>query len=81
MHPSEPTPSSAFAHPLSAPVLETPEWRRMYAADIMAVTPSRPEDPAWLFYTSGTTGLLIPAQAGRAGQSRRAVAGRAEREV
>jgi long-chain acyl-CoA synthetase len=37
-------------------VLETPEWRRMYAADIMALTSRRPEDPAWLFYTSGTTG-------------------------
>ena len=37
-------------------VLETPEWRRMYAADTMAVTPSRPEDPAWLFYTSGRPG-------------------------
>jgi long-chain acyl-CoA synthetase len=37
-------------------VVDTPEWRRIYADDAMAVTPCRPEDPAWLFYTSGTTG-------------------------
>lgn len=37
-------------------VLETAEWRRLYAAEAMPVTPRRPEDPAWLFYTSGTTG-------------------------
>ena len=37
-------------------VTDTPEWHRLYANDGMEITPRRPEDPAWLFYTSGTTG-------------------------
>src|SRR5438270_12499256 len=37
-------------------VTDTPEWRRLCANEAMEVTPRRPEDPAWLFYTSGTTG-------------------------
>ena len=37
-------------------VIDTPEWRRLAANDAMTVTARRPEDPAWLFYTSGTTG-------------------------
>jgi long-chain acyl-CoA synthetase len=37
-------------------VIDTPEWRRLLANNAMAVAPRGPEDPAWLFYTSGTTG-------------------------
>ncbi|MGO8920996.1 MAG: AMP-binding protein [Stellaceae bacterium] len=32
------------------------EWRRFLGGDGMALVERRPEDPAWLFYTSGTTG-------------------------
>jgi long-chain acyl-CoA synthetase len=32
------------------------EWSRMYTRPAMEVAPRRPEDLAWLFYTSGTTG-------------------------
>jgi acyl-CoA synthetase (AMP-forming)/AMP-acid ligase II len=33
-----------------------PEWDRLAAADPMRLTDRAPDDPAWLFYTSGTTG-------------------------
>jgi len=32
------------------------EWRRWLSSDALALLARRPEDPAWLFYTSGTTG-------------------------
>src|SRR5207245_1159353 len=32
------------------------EWRQLQSGDGIALTHRRPEDPAWLFYTSGTTG-------------------------
>jgi acyl-CoA synthetase (AMP-forming)/AMP-acid ligase II len=32
------------------------EWRRLYQGDGIDVVPRRPDDLAWLFYTSGTTG-------------------------
>ena len=32
------------------------EWRRLAAGDGIELVERRPEDPAWLFYTSGTTG-------------------------
>ncbi len=32
------------------------QWDRMVTAAPTALLPGRPEDPAWLFYTSGTTG-------------------------
>jgi len=32
------------------------EWRRLDRGDGIAVAPRRPDDLAWLFYTSGTTG-------------------------
>ena len=32
------------------------EWRRLYDGDGIDVVPRRPDDLAWLFYTSGTTG-------------------------
>jgi long-chain acyl-CoA synthetase len=32
------------------------EWRQWLAGDGAALVQRRPEDPAWLFYTSGTTG-------------------------
>jgi len=37
-------------------VTGTQEWRSLYASEAMEITPRRPEDVAWLFYTSGTTG-------------------------
>jgi long-chain acyl-CoA synthetase len=37
-------------------VTGTEEWRGMYATEPMEIVPRRPEDLAWLFYTSGTTG-------------------------
>jgi acyl-CoA synthetase (AMP-forming)/AMP-acid ligase II len=36
--------------------IDTPEWRAMYTHEAMEIAPRRPEDLAWLFYTSGTTG-------------------------
>jgi long-chain acyl-CoA synthetase len=33
-----------------------PEWRRLLAGDGVALVDRAPADPAWLFYTSGTTG-------------------------
>jgi long-chain acyl-CoA synthetase len=32
------------------------EWRRLYAGEGTDILPRRPDDLAWLFYTSGTTG-------------------------
>jgi long-chain acyl-CoA synthetase len=32
------------------------EWRRLFQGDGIDVAPRRPDDLAWLFYTSGTTG-------------------------
>ncbi len=32
------------------------EWRRLLAADAVGIAPTEPDDLAWLFYTSGTTG-------------------------
>jgi acyl-CoA synthetase (AMP-forming)/AMP-acid ligase II len=32
------------------------EWRRMVGHDGIDLVPRAPDDPAWLFYTSGTTG-------------------------
>jgi long-chain acyl-CoA synthetase len=37
-------------------VTDTPEWRDLYKNDAIEITPRQPEDLAWLFYTSGTTG-------------------------
>jgi len=37
-------------------VTGTQEWQKLYTNEWMEVTPRRPEDLAWLFYTSGTTG-------------------------
>ncbi|MHB2167950.1 AMP-binding protein [Alsobacter sp. R-9] len=37
-------------------VLASPEWGRLSRHDPIAVTERAPADPAWLFYTSGTTG-------------------------
>jgi len=36
--------------------LDTPEYRRLLSAEPMAIAPRAPDDLAWLFYTSGTTG-------------------------
>lgn len=33
-----------------------PRWQRLKASQGVALADRRPEDPAWLFYTSGTTG-------------------------
>jgi long-chain acyl-CoA synthetase len=35
---------------------DSAEWRRLYQGDGIDVAPRRPDDLAWLFYTSGTTG-------------------------
>jgi acyl-CoA synthetase (AMP-forming)/AMP-acid ligase II len=35
---------------------DSAEWRRLYQGDGVDVVPRRPDDLAWLFYTSGTTG-------------------------
>ena len=37
-------------------VTDTKEWRSLYANEPIEIAPRRPEDLAWLFYTSGTTG-------------------------
>jgi long-chain acyl-CoA synthetase len=37
-------------------VTGTPEWHGMYANAAIGVAPRLPEDLAWIFYTSGTTG-------------------------
>jgi long-chain acyl-CoA synthetase len=48
--------------PHAPPTLErliaigSPEYKTLFAADPVAVWPSRGDDLAWLFYTSGTTG-------------------------
>ena len=34
---------------------DSAEWRRLYQGDDVDVVPRRPDDLAWLFYTSGTT--------------------------
>ncbi|HVM80557.1 MAG TPA: AMP-binding protein, partial [Stellaceae bacterium] len=44
---------SALGH---AVVAGGAEWRRMIAADGIDLVSRAPSDPAWLFYTSGTTG-------------------------
>lgn len=36
--------------------VESHEYRRLAGAEPIALQPVAPEDPAWLFYTSGTTG-------------------------
>jgi acyl-CoA synthetase (AMP-forming)/AMP-acid ligase II len=40
----------------AAVVAPGPRWDRLTAAPPATLTGRRPEDPAWLFYTSGTTG-------------------------
>jgi long-chain acyl-CoA synthetase len=45
----------------AAPTAQTMEigaadWRRLLAADPVEIAPTAPDDLAWLFYTSGTTG-------------------------
>jgi long-chain acyl-CoA synthetase len=35
---------------------ESAEWRRLYQGDGIDIVPRGPDDLAWLFYTSGTTG-------------------------
>jgi long-chain acyl-CoA synthetase len=37
-------------------VTGTAEWRKLAQGEEAALVERRPEDPAWLFYTSGTTG-------------------------
>jgi acyl-CoA synthetase (AMP-forming)/AMP-acid ligase II len=37
-------------------VTDTPDWDRLYTGEGMAMAPRQPDDLAWLFYTSGTTG-------------------------
>ena len=36
--------------------VDSAEWRALYRHHPIEPAPRRPEDPAWLFYTSGTTG-------------------------
>jgi long-chain acyl-CoA synthetase len=36
--------------------IDTPEYRRLTDGETIAVVPRAPDDLAWLFYTSGTTG-------------------------
>jgi long-chain acyl-CoA synthetase len=40
----------------SVVVVPGPEWDRLTAADPLPLTDRASDDPAWLFYTSGTTG-------------------------
>jgi acyl-CoA synthetase (AMP-forming)/AMP-acid ligase II len=35
---------------------DSAEWRRLFQGDGVDIAPRRPDDLAWLFYTSGTTG-------------------------
>ena len=49
--------ADAVSSSCRALVIDTPEWRRLYSHRSMEIVPRRPEDPAWLFYTSGTTGV------------------------
>lgn len=46
------------AAPRRAAIISTdsPEYRRMVGSDGMELSPAASEEPAWLFYTSGTTG-------------------------
>jgi long-chain acyl-CoA synthetase len=37
-------------------VIGSPDWKRAFLADPIDPADVRPEDPAWIFYTSGTTG-------------------------
>src|SRR5690242_954395 len=37
-------------------VIGSSDYERLFAADAMAAVPRAPQDLAWLFYTSGTTG-------------------------
>jgi len=36
--------------------VSSPDWPKLLAGDTMAMAEVAPDDPAWLFYTSGTTG-------------------------
>ncbi|HZH26842.1 MAG TPA: AMP-binding protein [Azospirillaceae bacterium] len=48
---------SAAPETLEAVVeVERPDWRRLFHGDPVPMAPVEPMDPAWLFYTSGTTG-------------------------
>jgi long-chain acyl-CoA synthetase len=37
-------------------VLHDPDWRRSLSCEPSAIAEQQPTDPAWIFYTSGTTG-------------------------
>lgn len=39
-----------------ATVIGSPEWEALFSADPIAPVDCLPEDPAWIFFTSGTTG-------------------------
>ena len=44
------------ANPPEFVEVASPEYRRLLAGDELPLSSRAPEDPAWLFYTSGTTG-------------------------
>ena len=49
--------TSAPSPDLRVIVLGSAEWHRLLDADAVAVAETAPDDLAWLFYTSGTTGM------------------------
>ncbi|MEV8371365.1 AMP-binding protein [Kribbella sp. NPDC056861] len=53
---TDPEHTSALMETVASVQAPGPQWEQLAAADAMRLTSRAPNDPAWLFYTSGTTG-------------------------